>query len=201
MRGRLVVMTPADYARWEAGQAIDPGAQPEIGRAGSPDAPLAIPPQGGGDGQQLNAFWRFGCAACHLPTSSQRAPRLDGLWMGETRLEGGARIIADANYIRESILRPDARIVAGYPRPTIMPTYDGLVTEDDLIELMQFIQRLEHGWPPELLERARSMDIPDPPQGLPGGPPLRGGSEGSDGAPAPTGQPPQQPPKEDPDRP
>lgn len=159
MRGRLVVMTPADYARWAAGQSVDLGADPEIGRAGSPDAPLAIPR----DGERLNAFWRFGCAACHLPTSSQRAPRLDGLWMRETRLEGGGRRIADENYIRESILRPEARIVAGYPRPTIMPTYAGLVNEHDLIELIQFIKGLEEGWPPELLERAAEIELPDPP--------------------------------------
>jgi cytochrome c oxidase subunit 2 len=181
MRGRLIVMTPADFARWSAGQPTD-GADPEIGRAGAPDAPLAI-----GDPGALGAFWRFGCAACHLPTSAQRAPRLDGLWMRQTRLEGGASILADENYLRESILEPNARITAGYPSPSLMPTYAGLVTEDDLRELIQFIQRLEHGWPPELLQRAGAIDLPTPPQ-----------------APAPGQDQPQQPrrqqPQEDPGR-
>lgn len=172
MRGRLVVLTEAEYARWAAGQPPGAAAQPEIGRAGGPDAPLAVAPEGA---DERSAFWRFGCAACHLPTSAQRAPRLDGLWMRQTRLEGGARIIADENYIRESILRPDARIVAGYPRPSIMPVYDGLVTEDDLIELIRFIQGLEHGWPPDLLRRAEEMELPQPPGGMPGAPPQEDG--------------------------
>lgn len=152
MRGRLIVMAPGEYERWAAGQPRDPGAAPEIGPAGGPDSPLAIPERPeASDYPGAGAFWRFGCVACHLPTSPQRAPRLDGLWGQEIRLEGGAHIVADENYIRESILVPDARIAAGYPSPSLMPAYAGQVTEEDMRELIRFIQSLEHGWPPELL--------------------------------------------------
>jgi len=48
--------------------------------------------------------------------------------------------MADDSYIRESILNPQAKIVKGYQ--PIMPTYQGQVTEQDILQLIQFIRSL-----------------------------------------------------------
>jgi cytochrome c oxidase subunit 2 len=103
-----------------------------------PEGPLLLPAEG--------AFFRFGCATCHLPSSAVRAPRLDGIFGRPVRLTSGETVVADANYIRESILEPQAKISAGYPTPSLMPTYQGVVTEDDLIELVEFIRSIRDGW-------------------------------------------------------
>jgi cytochrome c oxidase subunit 2 len=47
----------------------------------------------------------------------------------------------DESYVRESILTPQAKIVSGYP--PIMPTFKGLVTEDQLLQLVAYIKSLK----------------------------------------------------------
>jgi cytochrome c oxidase subunit 2 len=57
------------------------------------------------------------------------------------RLEGGESVAADDAYIRESILQPKAKIVAGYQ--PIMPTFQGLVTEEQVLNLIAYIKSLQ----------------------------------------------------------
>ena len=52
-------------------------------------------------------------------------------------------MIADAAYLRESILRPQAQVTAGYQ--PIMPTYQGLIGEDQVLELIAYIESLGYG--------------------------------------------------------
>jgi cytochrome c oxidase subunit II len=56
------------------------------------------------------------------------------------QLEDGRTVIADENYIRESILSPSAKIVSGF-KP-IMPTFQGLVSEEQLTALVAYIKSL-----------------------------------------------------------
>ena len=70
------------------------------------------------------------------------APRLEGVYGSHVHLEGGQIVIADDDYIRESILKPNAKIVQGF-KP-IMPTFQGLVTEEDLLDLTAYIQSLKY---------------------------------------------------------
>jgi cytochrome c oxidase subunit II len=139
MRGRVVVMPPGEFAAW-LGAALP--ASPVPGTPGTPQAPLAV-------GGQL-AFQRFGCVACHTPTSAVLAPRLDGIFGRPVRLANGQTVTADEEYIRESILRPNAKISAGYAAPSLMPTYEGQLDTRALNELVEFIRRLRDGWPEEL---------------------------------------------------
>jgi cytochrome c oxidase subunit 2 len=61
-------------------------------------------------------------------------------------------VVADETYLRESIVAPDAKIVAGYE--PIMPSYDGQVTEEELIKLIEFIKSLKPGGTPLRIEEA-----------------------------------------------
>jgi cytochrome c oxidase subunit II len=142
MIGRVVVMKPADYQAWLSAKA--PGIAPVPGSPGTPGASLAH--EGSGP------FFKYGCNSCHLPTSAVRAPRLDGLYGQEIELDNGEHVIADEQYIRESILDPQAKIAAGYASPSLMPTYRGQVDEQDIRELIEFIKSLKDGWPAALLK-------------------------------------------------
>ena len=55
-------------------------------------------------------------------------------------LEDGRTVVADENYIRESILNPGAKIVAGF-KP-IMPTFQGQVSEENLMALVAYVKSL-----------------------------------------------------------
>ena len=55
---------------------------------------------------------------------------------------GGQQIVADENYIRESILNPNAKIVQGYPSG-IMPTFAGQLNEQELMGVIEFIKTVK----------------------------------------------------------
>lgn len=82
-----------------------------------------------------------GCSTCHsLDGSRGQGPSLKGLFGHDVPLAGGKIVKADANYIRESIMDPQARIVAGYE--PIMPTFQGLLRERETLALIEFIKSL-----------------------------------------------------------
>jgi cytochrome c oxidase subunit 2 len=56
------------------------------------------------------------------------------------KLQKGATVVADDNYIRESILNPQAKIVAGYQ--PLMPTFKGLISEDGITQIIAYIRSL-----------------------------------------------------------
>jgi len=118
MIGRVIAMDPADYQAWLDG-----------GRAqGTPvDA-----------GARL--FQDLGCVTCHAEGASQRGPVLTNLVGSEVELQGGQTVLADEAYIRESIVNPQARIRAGFQ--PLMPTFQGLVSEEQLLQLIAYIRSL-----------------------------------------------------------
>jgi cytochrome c oxidase subunit 2 len=85
-------------------------------------------------------FLALGCAGCHSMAGGMAAPDLRGLYGQTVLLEGGQTLEADDDYLRESILSPGARTVAGY-KP-IMPSFQGWVTEDQLEALVGYIRSL-----------------------------------------------------------
>ncbi len=119
MIGRVVVMEPEEYQVWLAG-----------GRA--PESPVLA-------GEKL--FSELNCITCHRPDDAGRGPVLDGIFGRPVRLAGGERVLADAAYVRESILSPAARVTAGYQ--PVMPTYQGQVNEEQLIALIAYIESLQ----------------------------------------------------------
>jgi cytochrome c oxidase subunit 2 len=116
MRGRIVVMPPADFASW-----LQQGtAQPGIAQRG------------------FELFRKFGCSGCHTAGSSVHAPDLHGLLGRVVHLQDGRTLVADENYIRDSILLPKRDVVAGYE--PIMPTFAGQVGEEDLMAIIEYIR-------------------------------------------------------------
>ncbi len=115
MIGTITVMEPAAYQRWLAGTSAD-------------EPPVR-------SGEKL--FAQFACNTCH----GQRAPTLAGMYGRKVTLDTGQTLIAGDPYIRESILNPSAKIVAGFP--PIMPTYQGQITEEQLMNLMTYIKTLK----------------------------------------------------------
>jgi cytochrome c oxidase subunit 2 len=124
MIGQVVVMQPAEFQTWLGG-----------GATGSPAA----------EGQKL--FESLACNTCHRADSLGRGPRLEGLFGRQVKLANGETVIADADYIRESIVSPAAKVTAGYQ--PIMPTFQGLISEEGLMQLIAYIQSLQAAAPPE----------------------------------------------------
>jgi cytochrome c oxidase subunit 2 len=120
MGGWVTVMEPADYAAWLAGAS------------GAETNPVAA-------GERL--FTERACVTCHLANGSGRAPSLNGLYGAHVLLADGSTVVADDAYIRESILQPNAKIVAGF-RP-LMPTFQGQLTEEQVIALTAYIKSLQ----------------------------------------------------------
>jgi cytochrome c oxidase subunit 2 len=117
MGGDIVVMEPADYAQW---------------MAGGPSAPLQE------TGKQL--FASLGCSTCHRFDVQGRGPNLQGIYNKPVLLEDGRTVVADENYVRESILNPTAKIVNGF-KP-VMPTFQGIVSEEQLNALVAYVKSL-----------------------------------------------------------
>lgn len=140
MIGTVVVMEKVEYQKW-----LDERAE------GAPAL----------EGRKL--FLKLQCVACHSTESTARGPSLENMTERDVVLRDGTRQRPDAAYLRESILRPQARIVAGW-EPT-MPSYNGLLAdpeagvgqEEALVQLIAYLRSLRRGETPVRVE-----DFPPP---------------------------------------
>jgi cytochrome c oxidase subunit 2 len=121
MIGRVVVMEPAAFEGWLAGET-----------PGSGNLPVAAA------GEAL--FRAQGCGTCHRPDGSGQGPPLAGVFGKTVALDTGGTVVADETYLRESIMNPTAKVVAGY-KP-LMPTYQGLLSEEDVMRLVAYVKTL-----------------------------------------------------------
>jgi cytochrome c oxidase subunit 2 len=119
MIGQIIVMEPMMYEAWLSG--------------GSGEGSLAS------NGERL--FTSLGCVTCHSGQSGARGPNLAGAFGNPVKLSDGRTVVADENYIRESILNPQAKLVAGFG--PIMPTFTGQINEESLIQLVAYIKGLQ----------------------------------------------------------
>jgi cytochrome c oxidase subunit 2 len=121
MVGKVHVMSPTEYEQWLSGKTGD--ATPEVAGAA--------------------LFEQHRCGSCHGPANSptqMRGPTLEGIYGRMIPLADGSTAVADDNYIRESIVRPGSRLVAGYQN--LMPTFEGQLTEEELNDLVAYIKSL-----------------------------------------------------------
>lgn len=86
-------------------------------------------------------FTQNGCSTCHLLDQQGRCPMLRGLYNKPVQLNDGRTVIADDAYLRESILQPNAKVVAGF-EPNIMPNFQGQLSEEQVIQLISYIKSL-----------------------------------------------------------
>jgi len=119
MGGWVTVQDPSEYAAW-------------LSDSTGTENPVSA-------GEKL--FSQLACNTCHLSNGTGRAPSLNGVYGAKVLFADGATAIADEAYIRESILQPKAKIVAGYQ--PVMPTFQGLVTEEQILNLTAYIKSLQ----------------------------------------------------------
>jgi cytochrome c oxidase subunit 2 len=118
MIGAVHVLEQADYEAW---------------LSGAPRGETMVQA-----GERL--FQRLGCFTCHRSDAPGRGPSLEGVYNQPVKLQGGRTVIADEAYLRESILRPNAKIVEGFR--TEMPTFQGQITEEGLMQIIAYIKSL-----------------------------------------------------------
>ncbi len=121
MIGSVIALEPQQYEAWLAGGPVGKSMV--------------------ASGADL--FQTLACDTCHREASGgmvARAPRLEGLYGNQVRLMDGRTLLADDEYVRESILNPAAKIVAGWQ--PVMPTYQGQVTEEQLTQLITYVRSL-----------------------------------------------------------
>jgi cytochrome c oxidase, subunit II len=82
------------------------------------------------------------CQSCHSFDGSQGiGPTWKGLFGSERILADGKRVLADENYIRESILQPGEKIVKGFQ--PVMPSFQGQLSEEQISDIIEFIKSLK----------------------------------------------------------
>lgn len=140
MGGSVIVMEPHQYQEWLSGRPM--GIVDVIPEDQTPGD--AAPPTMAMAGEAL--FQNLGCITCHHMDGEGPGPTLVGLLGKTVELEDGETAVADIQYIRDSILDPHAQIVEGYP--PIMPTYEGQISEEELLQLVEYIAALDEGTAP-----------------------------------------------------
>ena len=118
MIGNVIVLEPSEYQQWLAGGP----------KEASPSA----------TGQKL--FASLACNTCHYDKDGGRGPSLAGVFGSQVKLENGTTVIADEGYLRESILNPGAKIVAGFQ--PVMPTFQGQLSEEQVLQLIAYIKSI-----------------------------------------------------------
>ena len=80
------------------------------------------------------------CMTCHSIDGSEGiGPTLKGVLGRSTRLKGGATVQADESYLRESILKPEAKIVDGFD--DVMPKPE--LTDEELAQIIEYLKNLK----------------------------------------------------------
>jgi len=123
MIGQVYAMTPSDYEAWlSGGRSTGTAAQ---------------------NGERL--FSDLACITCHKNDSTGRGPSLLGVFGSQVELTDGRKVTADENYLRESVMNSQAKIVKGYQG--IMPAFQGMVSEENLMQLIAYIKTLKPAAP------------------------------------------------------
>jgi cytochrome c oxidase subunit 2 len=143
MVGNIVVQDPAQYQAW-----MNNGTTGPLSASGE------------------KVFAELGCATCHR-TDVQgsdvhgRGPNLQGVFGHPVQLEDGRTVTADENYVRESILDPGSKRLKGFQ--PIMPTFQGLVTEEQVNALVAYIKSISQDKTAEGMKVGASAAVPDNP--------------------------------------
>jgi cytochrome c oxidase subunit 2 len=123
MLAHVIVHPPGEFEQWlgKASSFLDTMTPVEAGR---------------------KLYQVRGCQQCHsVDGSAKIGPSFRGIYGEPQALSDGSKIVVDENYIRESILEPQAKVVAGFE--PVMPTYQGRLKDAEIDALIQYIKSLE----------------------------------------------------------
>jgi len=141
MTGEVVVMSPEDFRKWLAGSTSGQS--------------LAQ------DGERL--FASLSCNACHNSRPDARGPNLVGVYGSKLTLTTGQTVTADDAFLRQAILNPSAHVMQGYV--PIMPTYQGQISEEGVIALVEYLKNLDTGY--RVQQTLNTTTLPPQFQGAP----------------------------------
>jgi cytochrome c oxidase subunit 2 len=127
MIGWVRVMKPDDYQRWLESRA---------------EGSLAL--------EGRKTFLKYRCVSCHSADESARAPVLEELFDSRVRLRDGTSVVARERYLHDHILHPGQQVVEGWEN--IMPPYQGQISAQEVVELIEFIKSLRRGQTPKRVE-------------------------------------------------
>lgn len=123
MIAKVIVHEPGGFERWLSDAAAA--------------AMNASPAEAG-----ARLYQTRGCAQCHsVDGKAGNGPTFLGLFGSSHPLANGPNVEVDENYIRESILEPQAKVYAGYN--PVMPTYQGRLTDKEIGALIEYIKTLK----------------------------------------------------------
>lgn len=123
MIAEVEVMSKADYQAWLA-QSGGPAEGESLANYGE------------------SIYTKYACNTCHsLDGSVGNGPSWKGLWQKNREMENGPSIVADENYIRESVLEPQKHIVKGYA--PVMPSYQGILKDQEIEGLIEYIKTIK----------------------------------------------------------
>ncbi|HEX2698406.1 MAG TPA: cytochrome c oxidase subunit II [Anaerolineales bacterium] len=127
MERPVIVTEQSDYDAWVAEQV---------------KAALAASQTPEGRGQIL--VGANGCLGCHTTDGSKlRAPTWRGLYNSQVKLNDGSTVTADDAYLMESIINPNAKIVAGFDSGLMPTSFKDLLTEDQIKDIIAYIKTLK----------------------------------------------------------
>ncbi|MBW4028455.1 cytochrome c oxidase subunit II [Acidipila rosea] len=138
MIGTIYAMTPDDYQAWTAGSTSGTS--------------LAQ------NGERL--FASLGCNSCHSGAATARGPNLAAAYGSKIQMSNGSYVTVDDAFLRNAILNPTMNQVAGYA--PIMPTYQGQVSEDGLIDLVEYIKNLNSNYRVQQTLNTSQVQTPSP---------------------------------------
>jgi len=126
MVGSVIAMSDTDYVTWL--------------QSSSGNAPETLAAEGS------RYFHTLGCSGCHEGSQVIHAPSLDGFYGQPVPLQSGQIVVANDTYIRDCILQPAKNVPAGYQ--PIMPSFQGLLSEEQIIALIAYIKSQRAQDPP-----------------------------------------------------
>jgi cytochrome c oxidase subunit 2 len=154
MWGQVVALAPGDFDRWSDGwnpDATDLKALGiYLGDAVTGDAPE---PGTGAEGENLareglKVATVRGCMRCHTVDGTPHiGPTWRGMFGKMERMADGSTVRVDEAYVTESMMDPEARIVAGYP--PVMPSYSGQITAPETAAIVEYLKTLTTPIPPD----------------------------------------------------
>ncbi|MFO0984804.1 MAG: cytochrome c oxidase subunit II [Planctomycetota bacterium] len=86
-------------------------------------------------------FAQLRCDTCHNETSGARGPSLAGKFGLPVKLKGGLTVDFDDDYVRESVLKPLAKVVDGFE--PLMPTYEGQVNAEQMMQIIAYLKSMQ----------------------------------------------------------